>query len=265
MTILAISKGQPQPPERIAINAEDLADIPQPILREVFKRARGEKSFGYPQVSDLREMAGIGGQAEGLAEWDFLQTILESHVQRSGAEGYALCEGTGPIDMEEWRKSGKARAVRILIPEIPESILRAVRICGGWARFKDCGEEEYQWLKKEFLAAAASYDSTTMATARLGSGPLDLAKMLSAGVKSLPAAAAPPVHTLNQVEQWRQDAAAEDPYDPAVYEAADYGPVETPEAPAKELVGETMTDAEWESRRRLLQKQAAEIQNRAQQ
>ena len=57
--ILAISKGFPQDPRRLAANAMDLLDIPPEVMREVFVRARLEKTFGYPQVSDLRKLAGI--------------------------------------------------------------------------------------------------------------------------------------------------------------------------------------------------------------
>lgn len=158
-------------------------------MREVFKRARLEKTFGYPQVSDLREMAGIGGPGEALAAWEFIQKFIDRHVEGDGRGGYMLRESTGPI---QWR-DGKAYAMRIPVPELPPAIDRAMRLCGGWSRFKESSDEEYTWLKKEFLAAMASYDSTEIASNRLLEGPaFDIVKQLSGAVKGLPGEVAKP-------------------------------------------------------------------------
>ena len=56
-----------------------------------------------------------------------------------------------------------------------------------------------------------------------------------------------------------------DPYSPAVYESAAYGPMETPEPvplPAPRMIGAAMTEADWEARKRELRQQAAEIEDR---
>ena len=231
--------------------ADNLEDFDVSTLARIFEQAERTCKF-FPVPAELREMAGIGGQGEGLAAWEFLQKILDTHVQRSGAEGYALCEGVGKLDLSQWAAGKEITAQRIPVPEIPPAIERAVRLCGGWARFKECGEEEYQWLKKEFLAAVASYDSTTMASGRLGAASV-LAQIGAGGVKSLPAAPGPllPAHV--------------DPYSPAVYESAAYGPMETPEPvplPAPRMIGAAMTEADWEARKRELRQQAAEIEDR---
>lgn len=238
--ILAVAKGAPQTAERLAINAADLADIPQETMREVFKRARLEKTFGYPQVSDLREMAGLGGEGEGFAAWDFVQTILTRHLHRSGAEGYALCDGTGPIewDLDNPDPKKRARAKRIPLPEIPPEIERAVRLCGGWARLKELDDEELPWAKKEFLAAVASYDATTMASDRLlSAATAGMAKQLAEAQQLAPAKRMLPAPAVDEEADVYAEIAAKE---------AGAGPM--PELLPR-MVGQDLTDEEWEARK----------------
>lgn len=238
--LLAISKGQPQTPERLAINAADLADIPQETMRDVFARARREKTFGYPQVSDLREMAGLGGSGESLAAWEWVEQFMRRHVHRSGAEGYAITDGTGPID---WT-SGKPRCQRIPVPEIPPEIERAVRLCGGWTRLKEMSDDEYPFVKKEFLAAVESYDRTEMASNRLLNATVaSMAKQLAGAKRMLPT---------------RTDEEADVQAEIATKESG-AGPM--PEMLPR-TAGQDMTDEQFEARRRELQEQARGIQER---
>jgi hypothetical protein len=170
-------------------------------------------------------------------------------VQRSGAEGYAIKEGLGPI---EWRE-GKAYCKRIPIPEIPPAIEHAVRLCGGWTRLKDCPEDEYQWLKKEFLSAVENCDRVALAENRMLGPVADLVRQLGASVKNLPG-------PVEQVESWRRERMDES----AEYESTPYGPVEKtqPITILKRVrgAGTEMTDGQWEERKRLLRQQAEDMQ-----
>ena len=236
------------------IYADTLEDLEPSVLARIFEQAERTCKF-LPAPAELRELAGIGGPGEALAAWDFLERFIDRHVNGDGRGGYVLREGSGPI---QWR-DGKAYSTRIPVPELPEAIDRAVRLCGGWSRFKEASDEEYGWLKKEFMAAMASYDAAEIASNRLlGGSTSDIVKQLSAGIKSLPGEVSEPkgVHVLDQVAAWRSEWLAS-------RNASDGGSCKPePIARSTRVATESMTDEQWEARRRMLREQAAEVQRK---
>jgi len=165
------------------IYADVLEDIEPATLAKIFEQAECTCRF-LPVPAELREMAGIGGDAESLASWEFVQKFMERHVERKGPEGYGIVEGLGRI---EWT-DGKPHCKRIPVPEIPEAIEHAVRIVGGWSRLKEMTDEQYPWVKKEFAQAIANYDRTGRAATRLALAPVvqDMVKRLTGASKTLP-------------------------------------------------------------------------------
>lgn len=181
--MLAVSKGAPQTQERLAINARDLMDIPQEIMRGVFERARKEKTFGYPQVSDLRELAGVqekqleGCEADRMWVWltrEYLpqfgidgrdkSVAVISEAERSGCE---ICGGTGWVMVEQESRDKKAqvaarcqcrRCTVIHAPQIPARLRYALQQLGvtprdAMVRILDTEPEKQGFLLKEFHEA----------------------------------------------------------------------------------------------------------------
>jgi hypothetical protein len=126
--ILAISKGAPQTPQRLAANAADLSDIPQAVMCEVFVRARREKTFGYPQVSDLREMAGISPAQTEAQEADRAWVwLLGEYIPKFGV--YGRDRVTLAVNPEERAKCEKCRTTGWVME--PQESARVVMGPGG--------------------------------------------------------------------------------------------------------------------------------------
>jgi hypothetical protein len=126
--ILAVSKGAPQTQERLAANAADLVDIPQEVMREVFVRARREPTFGYPQVSDLRKLAGIQPAQTEAQEADRAWVwLLGEYIPKFGV--YGRDRVTLAMNPEERAKCEKCRTTGWVTE--PQESTRVVMGPGG--------------------------------------------------------------------------------------------------------------------------------------
>jgi hypothetical protein len=181
--MLAVSKGAPQTRERLAINAADLMDIPQEIMRGVFERARKEKTFGYPQVSDLRALAGVqekqleGCEADRMWVWltrEYLPQFgidgrdkavaVVSEAERANCQ---KCGATGFVMVEQESRGRKTQVAArcecrrcsvVHAPQIPPRLRYALQQLGvtprdAMVRILDCEPEKQGFLLKEFHEA----------------------------------------------------------------------------------------------------------------
>jgi hypothetical protein len=181
--MLAVSKGAQQTPERLAINAADLMDIPQGVMRDVFIRARREKTFGYPQVSDLRALAGVqekqleGCEADRMWVW-----LTREYLPQFGIEGRdksvatvseaerancKICGATGFVMVKQEYRGRQVQVAKrcecrtcsvVHAPQIPARLRYALQQLGvtprdAMIRILDCEPEKQGFLLKEFHEA----------------------------------------------------------------------------------------------------------------
>lgn len=90
VTILAEAYGEPLTAARLRIYVADLADLERSQLETAFRRARRECKDFFPKIANLRELSGVGSQAQRddvEAEAAF-QSVIRS-LEREGV-GYGI-------------------------------------------------------------------------------------------------------------------------------------------------------------------------------
>ena len=261
--VLAMMKGQTVMRQRLLLNAEDLADIPQAIMEAVFDRARKELTY-YPQVCELRKMAGFLPQQQEASEADQMWAWLTvEYLPQFGADGRrkavylrseaermncTKCRGTGiQMQMCETMRghTEKATVCECLettksdAPELPLRLRYALQQLGATVRdallrIGDCMPEYQGILRKEFgeyydRAIEVDRVGNLLEHVRIESPELAPA---SAGAKQLTGEVAEP----GEVEAMLRDLVK-----------------------PKFFGGKPLTDEEWESRRQLLKRQFEEM------
>lgn len=128
--LLAAAMGQEVTPERLRVNAQDLADLPSEVLPEMFSLARKGLKF-YPQVSELRALVEKKEIEADAVEAEKAWLILEGRRDRLGAHGKL----DGATDY-------------------------ALRAIGGWKRFCNYELDAYSFIRRDFIAAYKRWKET---------------------------------------------------------------------------------------------------------
>jgi hypothetical protein len=128
----------------LAIYLESLSDLSDNQLALAVGRAIRELKF-FPRVAELRELAGVLSaeqqrDAEMRAAWDILTKYVGKYVGNSVEGNYGPQYGSyGP---SQW----PAR-----YPELPQRILDCIRRSGGWAVYKNMGEDDVPHQQRRFF------------------------------------------------------------------------------------------------------------------
>jgi hypothetical protein len=199
--LLEVSMGKPQTPERRAMNAADLADLPEELLGAAFARARRE-CIHFPSVKELRELAlGAEGdieRAEAEAAWQWVEQYVKRHgvdgkpwTHLANPSGYLLCEvcvSGWLYERDGMRRCPCMKQTVVPAPEIPERIEYALRAIGGIRRMltlRDDGvpNTSYDFVKRDFAAAYKAFGVHELAEERFSRelGSAGGQKQLTAG------------------------------------------------------------------------------------
>jgi hypothetical protein len=136
VTILAEAKGEELTEQRLRIYVEDLFDLTRSQLEPAFLRARRELKF-FPQISELRELAGVKPEDEQDVEADAAWNYALDYLRKWGVDRLPLYSGGKRIDA----------------PPLPARLDYALRQIGGLWALNQITSESRAFVKKDFAKA----------------------------------------------------------------------------------------------------------------
>jgi hypothetical protein len=136
VTILAEAKGEELTEQRLRIYVEDLSDLTRPQLEPAFVRARRELKF-FPQISELRELAGAMPEDARKVEVDAAWNYVLDYLRKWGVDRMPLYSGGKRIDP----------------PALPHRIEYALRRIGGLWALNQITAESRPFMQKDFAEA----------------------------------------------------------------------------------------------------------------